>query len=175
LHDARRSTRADETGALVLLGDQDRTRWNREQIAEGVALVERALRRGPGPYQLQAAIAALHAEAQTADETDWPQIAALYRVLGEMSPSAVIELNRAVAVAMADGPAAGLAIVERIAASGQLEEYPYLHSTRADLLRRLELWYDAGAAYRRALALTANGPERAYLERRLAELGADTA
>jgi RNA polymerase sigma-70 factor (ECF subfamily) len=128
-----------------------------------------------GPYQLQAAIAALHDDAATAAETDWPQIAALYRVLGEMSPSAVIELNRAVAVAMADGPAAGLAIVERIAASGKLEEYPYLHSTRADLLRRLELWPDAGAAYRRALALTANAPERAYLERRLAELGADTA
>ena len=175
-HDARRETRTGPNGELVLLEDQDRGRWDRARIDEGRDLLDRAMRmRRVGPYQLQAAIAALHDDSATAAETDWPQIAALYRVLGEMSPSAVIELNRAVAVAMADGPAAGLAIVERIAASGQLEEYPYLHSTRADLLRRLELWYDAGAAYRRALALTANAPERAYLERRLAELGADTA
>jgi RNA polymerase sigma-70 factor (ECF subfamily) len=128
--------------------------------------------RRAGTYQLQAAIAALHDDAATADETDWPQIAALYRVLGQMNPSPVVELNRAVAVAMADGPAAGLAIVDRLAASGQLDDYPYLHSTRADLLRRIDQPEAAAEAYRRALDLTANVPERAFLERRLVELGA---
>ncbi|HET7701977.1 MAG TPA: RNA polymerase sigma factor, partial [Candidatus Limnocylindrales bacterium] len=139
LHDARRETRQGPAGELVLLEDQDRSRWDRERIAEGQALLERALRmRRVGPYQLQAAIAALHDGAATAADTDWPQIAALYRVLGEMAPSPVVELNRAVAVAMADGPAAGLALVERVAATGQLEDYPYFHAARADLLRRMD-------------------------------------
>jgi RNA polymerase sigma-70 factor, ECF subfamily len=170
-HDARRETRSGPMGELVLLEDQDRHRWDRVAIDAGRELLDRAMRmRRVGPYQLQAAIAALHDDAATADETDWPQIAALYRVLGEMARSPVVELNRAVAVAMADGPAAGLAIVERIAEDGQLEDYPYLHSTRADLLRRLERRSDAIASYRRALDLTINEPERAFLERRLAEL-----
>ncbi|HEX5823545.1 MAG TPA: RNA polymerase sigma factor [Candidatus Limnocylindrales bacterium] len=170
-HDARRETRAGPDGELVLLEDQDRARWDRVRIDEGQALLDRAMRmRRVGPYQLQAAIAALHDDAATSGETDWPQIAALYRVLGEMSPSPVVELNRAVAVAMADGPAAGLAIVDRIAAAGQLDDYPYLHSTRADLLRRIERGSEAADAYRRAIDLTANAPERAFLVRRLGEL-----
>jgi RNA polymerase sigma-70 factor (ECF subfamily) len=170
-HDARRETRTGPDGALVLLEDQDRGRWDRTRIDEGHGLLDRAMRmRRAGPYQLQAAIAALHDDAASADETDWPQIAALYRVLGEMTPSPVVELNRAVAVAMADGPAAGLAIVDRIAATGQLDDYPYLHSTRADLLRRLERGSAAADAYRRAISLTANAPERAFLTRRLGEL-----
>jgi RNA polymerase sigma-70 factor (ECF subfamily) len=174
LHDARRETRQGPAGELVLLEDQDRTRWDQDRIREGQALLDRAMRmRRVGPYQLQAAIAALHDGAATADETDWPQIAALYRVLGEMAPSPVVELNRAVAVAMADGPAAGLALVERVAATGQLEDYPYLHAARADLLRRLDRRVEAAAAYRRALELTGTAPERAFLERRLADTRAD--
>ena len=139
LHDARRETRTGPAGELVLLEDQDRERWDRARIDEGQALLERAMRmRRVGPYQLQAAIAALHDERGRRPATrTGPQIAALYRILGEMQPSPVVELNRAVAVAMADGPEAGLAIVERIAGGGQLDDYPYLHSTRADLLRRL--------------------------------------
>jgi RNA polymerase sigma-70 factor (ECF subfamily) len=176
LHDARRETRTGPAGELVLLEDQDRGRWDRARIEEGQALLERAMRmRRVGPYQLQAAIASLHDGAPSADETDWPQIAALYRILGDMQPSPVVELNRAVAVAMADGPAAGLAIVDRIAATGQLDDYPYLHSTRADLLRRLGRRVEAGEAYRRALELTVNTPERSFLEGRLAELGRATA
>jgi RNA polymerase sigma-70 factor (ECF subfamily) len=176
LHDARGATRTDPTGGLILLEDQDRTRWDHERIDEGQALLDRAMRmRRVGPYQIQAAIAALHDGAATAAETDWPQIAALYRVLGEMTPSPVVELNRAVAVAMADGPAAGLALVDQIAAGGQLDEYPYLHAARADLLRRLDRRAEAVAAYRRAATLTANEPERAFLERRVAELGRATA
>jgi len=124
---------------------------------------------------VQAAIAALHDEAPTAAHTDWAQIAALYRILGDMQPSPVVELNRAVAIAMADGPEAGLALVERVAASGQLDDYPYLHSTRADLLRRLDRRAEAVAAYRRALELTANEPERAFLAGRIRELGRATA
>jgi RNA polymerase sigma-70 factor (ECF subfamily) len=170
-HDARREARTSPNGELVLLEDQDRGRWDRARIDEGQGLLDRAMRmRRVGPYQLQAAIAALHDDAATADETDWPQIAALYRVLGEMTPSPVVELNRAVAVAMADGPAAGLVIIDRIAATGQLDDYPYLHSTRADLLRRLERRPAAADAYRRAISLTANAPERAFLTRRLGEL-----
>ena len=170
-HDARRETRASADGELVLLEDQDRTRWDRARIDEGRKLLDRAMRmRRVGSYQLQAAIAALHDDAAAAEDTDWAQIAALYRVLGEMSPSPVVELNRAVAVAMAEGPAAGLAIVDRVAAGGQLDDYPYLHSTRADLLRRLDRPSEATAAYRRALALTANNPERTFLTRRLGEL-----
>ncbi|MEO5941152.1 MAG: RNA polymerase sigma factor [Candidatus Limnocylindrales bacterium] len=176
LHDARRETRSGPAGELVLLEDQDRSRWDAGRIAEGNALLERAMRmRRVGPYQLQAAIAALHDGAATAADTDWPQIVSLYRILGQMAPSPVVELNLAVAVAMADGPAAGLALVDRIAAGGQLDDYPYLHSTRADFLRRLGERAAAAAAYRRALELTANEPERAFLEGRIADLGKATA
>ncbi len=176
LHDARRETRTAADGQLVLLEDQDRGRWDRAKIEEGQQLLDRAMRmRRVGVYQLQAAIAALHDDAATADVTDWPQIAALYRVLGGITPSPVVELNRAVAVAMADGPAAGLAIIDGLVAEGHLEAYPYLHAARADLLRRLGRRDDASAAYRRAVELTANEPERAFLERRIAELGRATA
>lgn len=134
-------------------------------------LVERALgERRPGPYQLQAAIAALHDEAATPTDTDWTQIATLYVALQRMAPSPVVELNLAAAVAMADGPAVGLAMMDGIAASGELDAYPYLHAARADLFRRLGRWSEAGDAYRRALALTTNGPERAFLEGRLQEV-----
>jgi RNA polymerase sigma-70 factor (ECF subfamily) len=176
LHDARREARTGADGQLVLLEEQDRSRWDRSRIDEGRALLDRAMRmRRVGVYQLQAAIAALHDDAVTPDDTDWPQIAALYRVLGDVTPSPVVELNRAVAVAMADGPAAGLAIVERLVADGHLDGYPYLHAARADLLRRLDQRAAAVTAYRRALELTANEPERAFLERRIAELGHATA
>jgi RNA polymerase sigma-70 factor (ECF subfamily) len=171
LHDARREARVGAGGELILLDDQDRSRWDRERIAEGQALVRRALELGrPGPYQVQAAIAALHDEAGTPADTDWAQIATLYRALRAMTPSPVVELNLAAAVAMADGPAVGLAMMDAIAASGELERYPYLHAARADLLRRLSRWSEAAAAYRRAIELTTNGAEQAYLERRLAEV-----
>ena len=176
LHEARRDARTGPDGALVLLDDQDRSRWDRARIDEGKALLERAMRmRRVGVYQLQAAIAALHDDAPVADATDWPQIAALYRVLGEMTRSPVVELNRAVAVAMADGPAAGLAVIDGLVAAGHLDAYPYLHAARADLLRRLDRRDEAVVAYRRAIELTANEPERAFLERRILELGRATA
>jgi len=172
-HDARRETRTGPGGELVLLEDQDRSRWDRARIDEGRETLDRAMRmRRVGPYQLQAAIAALHDDAATAAETDWPQIAALYRVLGDMTRSPVVELNRAVAVAMADGPASGLAIIDRLVAAGQIDDYPYLHSARADLLRRLRRHGEAADAYRRAITLTANEPERSFLEGRLAEVAA---
>jgi len=170
LHDARRGARTDEAGDLVTLEDQDRARWDATQIGEGVALLEAALRRGQaGPYQVQAAIAACHSTAGSWAETDWPQIAALYRQLAGMMPSAVVELNRAVAVAMADGPAAGLALADKLAAGGELAGYYLLPATRADLLRRLHRHDAAAAAYRQALDLTTNEAERRYLARRLAE------
>ena len=171
LHDARREARIGEHGEIVLLEDQDRTRWDHERIVEGQALVERSLVAGrPGPYQVQAAIAALHDEAADPGTTDWAQIAALYQALQRMAPSPVVELNLAVAVAMADGPAVGIAMMDGLAADGSLDDYPYLHSARADLLRRLSRWTEAATAYERALALTSNAPERAFLERRLAEV-----
>ena len=171
LHDARREARTGVGGELVLLEDQDRSRWDAGRIADGRAVLERALRLGrSGPYQLQAAIAALHDDAATADDTDWVQIAALYAALVRHEPSPVIELNRAVAVAMARGPEAGLVIVESLVAEGLLEEYPYLHAARADLLRRLGRRAEAAAAYRRAAALTANAAERAFIDRRLVEV-----
>jgi RNA polymerase sigma-70 factor (ECF subfamily) len=158
---------------MILLEDQDRQRWDRAKVDEGRELLERALRmRRVGPNQLQAAIAALHDEAATAGETDWAQIAGLYAVLGRVAPSPVIELNRAVAVAMASGPELGLQLVDAVAASGQLEEYPYLHAARADLLRRLGRLPEAAEAYSRARDLTANEQERAFLDRRLTEVGA---
>jgi RNA polymerase sigma-70 factor (ECF subfamily) len=171
LHDARREARVGGDGELVLLEDQDRSCWDRERIAEGEALVRRALAMGrPGPYQIQAAIAALHDEAPTAADTDWSQIATLYGALRAMTPSPVVELNLAAAVAMAEGPAVGLARMDALAASGELERYPYLHAARADLLRRLGRWSEAHSSYRTALELTTNGAERAYLERRIREV-----
>ncbi len=173
LHDARREARVGPAGEVILLDDQDRSRWDAGRIAEGQALVEGALgERRPGPYQLQAAIAALHDEAGTPADTDWAQIASLYVTLQRMAPSPVVELNLAAAVAMADGPAVGLAMMDGIAAGGELDSYPYLHAARADLLRRLERWSEAAVAYRRALALTTNAPERAFLEGRLREVEA---
>ncbi|MEU8124484.1 RNA polymerase sigma factor [Spirillospora sp. NPDC049024] len=168
LQHSRHATRTDGSGDLVALEDQDRRRWDRAAIAEGAALVDEALRRGePGPYQVQAAIAACHATARTAAETDWPQIAALYGRLEAMSPGPVVRLNRAVAVAMADGPSAGLALVDRIEG---LDGYHLLHATRADLLRRLGRPDEAAAAYREALALARTEADRRYLARRLAEV-----
>jgi predicted RNA polymerase sigma factor len=164
LHDARRDARLDAEGALVLLGDQDRSLWDRERVEEGRHVLDRALRlRRPGPYQLQAAIASLHFE----DKTDWIEIEALYARLAEVAPSPVVELNRAVAVAMAQGPERGLRLIDRIEG---LDEYRHLHSARADLLRRLGRTDEAAASYRRALDLAAQPAERAFLERRLAEV-----
>jgi RNA polymerase sigma-70 factor (ECF subfamily) len=171
LHDARRAARTSSDGALVLLEDQDRADWNREQIAEGLTLVGRAFsRRGFGPYTLQAAIAAIHAEAATAADTDWAQIVGLYDVMLRVEPGPVVELNRAAALAMRDGPAAGLALIDSLLAHGELDGYHLAHSAKADLCRRLGRTSDAITAYRRALALALQEPERRFLERRLAEL-----
>jgi RNA polymerase sigma-70 factor (ECF subfamily) len=171
LHDARRTARVDRAGAMVLLEDQDRGTWDHERIAEGAGLVERALRmRRPGPYQVQAAIAALHDQAARPEETDWTEIASLYDALGRMTPSPVVELNRAVAVAMVRGPAAGLAIVDRVAEEGSLTDYHLLHAARADMLRRLGRRPEAAAAYQRARELAGNAAERAFLDRRLRQL-----
>jgi RNA polymerase sigma-70 factor, ECF subfamily len=167
--DSRRGTRLDAAGDLVLLPDQDRSRWDQERIAEGTALLDRALRqRRPGPLQIQAAIAALHAQAPRAEDTDWEQIAQLYAELCRRAPSPVAELNRGVAVAMADGPEAGLAIIDDVAAGCALDQYHYLHAARADLLRRLGRNEEAGAAYSRALALGCSPVERRFLEERRA-------
>jgi RNA polymerase sigma-70 factor, ECF subfamily len=171
LHESRRRARVSATGDIVLLEDQDRSLWNREHIAEGVALVDRALAsRRFGPYTLQAAIAALHAGAPTAAETDWAEIVALYDVLVRADASPVVELNRAVAVAMRDGPQAGLALVEAILARGDLADYQFAHAARADLCRRLGRRAEARAAYERALSLTRQEQERRFLERRRDEL-----
>ena len=171
LQESRRAARTTEDGELVLLADQDRSRWNRELIAEGVSLVERALSsRRFGPYSLQAAIAAVHAEAPTPDATDWAQIVGLYDVLVRADPSPVVELNRAAAVAMRDGPAAGLALIDAILARGELADYQFAHSARGELLRRLGRNEEARAAYQRALALTNQETERRFLERRRIEL-----
>ena len=171
LQDSRRTARTSATGELILLEDQDRSLWNREQIAEGVALVQRALSMGQvGPYTIQAAIAAAHAQASTAAITDWAQIVGLYTLLQQAEPSPVIELNRAVAVAMRDGPAAGLTLIDAILARGELENYHLAHAARADLRRRLGHTAEARAAYKRALGLTQQEPERRFLEKRLSEL-----
>ena len=171
LHESRRPARTSPAGELVLLDDQDRSLWSREQIAEGTALVERALAsRRIGPYTLQAAIAAVHAEAPAAAVTEWAQIVGLYDVLVRAEPSPVVELNRAAAVAMRDGPAAGLALIDAILARGDLADYPLAHSARAELCRRLGKTGDARASYDRALALTRQEPQRRFLERRLADL-----
>ena len=171
LHESRRAARTSQDGELILLDAQDRSLWNRAQIREGVALVERSLMsRRVGPYTLQAAIAAVHAEAAQADRTDWAQIVGLYDLLVRADPSPVVELNRAVAVAMRDGPLAGLALIDTILARGDLEDYHLAHSARADLCRRAGRPAEARASYMRALALTRNEPERRFLERRLGEL-----
>jgi len=171
LHDSRREARVDAAGDLVLMEDQDRSRWTAGEIDEGLALLERARSLRPaGPYVLQAAIAAEHARAPHAEAVDWPAVVALYRSLLSIQPSPVVALNAAVAVAMADGPQAGLALVDRLGATGALERYHLLHATRADLLRRLDRRAEAADAYRRALDLATNPAERRFLERRLAEV-----
>ena len=171
LHDARRDTRSTPAGDLVLLDEQDRTQWNRAQIDEGTQLVDASLRSARvGPYAIQAAIAALHAKAATAADTDWRQIAALYALLVERAPSAVVELNHAVAVAMVDGPESGLLLLDAIEARGELRDYHLLAAARADLLRRLGRTDAAVGAYEKALELAALEPERRFLERRIREL-----
>jgi len=173
LHDSRRDARTDKSGELVLLEEQDRTLWHAAQIAEGLGLVEDALRRGAeGPYALQAAIVALHAQAKSASETDWHQIAALYELLLQVQPSPVVELNRAVAVAMSQGPAEGLRLLDSLEERKVLLDYYLLPSARADLLRRMERWEEAEMAYEQALTLASNGAERRFLERRLSEVRA---
>lgn len=171
LHDARRDARVDENGELVLLEDQDRARWNRAQIAEGLALAESALVEGGArPYALQAAIAALHAQAERAEDTDWRQIAALYGVLEAVHSTPVVRLNRAVAVAMADGPELGLRLLDDLDAS--LADYHLLPAARGDLLRRLGRWREAADAYRHAVDLAPSAAERRFLARRLTEAAA---
>jgi RNA polymerase sigma-70 factor (ECF subfamily) len=170
LHDSRREARVDATGDLVLLDEQDRSLWNRRQIAEAIPLVEEALRNRPGPFGLQAAIAALHCQPERAEETDWPQIVRLYDLLERLQPSPVVSLNRAVAVAMADGPQPGLAIIEELAGEGDLDNYHLLHATRADLLRRMGRKEEAAKSYGQALALVTNDSERRFLEKRLREV-----
>jgi RNA polymerase sigma-70 factor (ECF subfamily) len=173
LHDARRTARTAPDGELVLLEEQDRTQWNAEQIREGCALTEHALRSGrAGPYALQAAIAAVHAEAPSAGETDWRQITGLYDVLLRVQPSPVVELNRAAAVAMSEGPECGIALIDALIARGDLHSYQPVHSARADLLRRAGRNAEALESYASAIALTSQAPERRFLERRVRELRA---
>src|SRR2546425_1486781 len=170
LHDSRRDTRLDESGDLVLLEAQDRRRWNHEQIAEALPLVDEALRGGPGPFALQAAIAALHCQAARAEDTDWPQIVRLYDLLERLQPSPIVSLNRAAAVAMVDGPRPALALVDELASTGDLDRYHLLHSARADLLRRLGSAEEAAKSYATAIGLCTNDAERRFLERRLREV-----
>jgi RNA polymerase sigma-70 factor, ECF subfamily len=171
LHESRRAARTSATGELILLEHQDRSRWNREQIAEGVALLQKALESGRfGPYTLQAAIAAVHAEAESVAATDWRQIATLYDRLLRIQPSPVVQLNRAVAIAMCEGPEAGLAQIDAVLEQGELANYYLAHSARADMYRRLGRTAEARASYEKALALTQQEPERQFLTRRLEEL-----
>jgi RNA polymerase sigma-70 factor, ECF subfamily len=171
-HDSRRDARRDQAGDLVLLEEQDRRRWDHPQIAEALPLVEESLRGEPGPYALQAAIAALHCQAARAQETDWPQILRLYDLLERVQPSPIVSLNRAVAVAMVDGPQPALALVDALAATGDLKGYHLLHAARADLLRRIGSSEEAAKSYARALELVTNDSERRFLERRLHEVQA---
>jgi RNA polymerase sigma-70 factor (ECF subfamily) len=176
LHHARREARQDEAGDLVLLEDQDRERWDRRQIEEALPLVEESLRAGPGPFfAVQAAIAALHCHPARAEDTDWPQILRFYDVLERLQPSPIVSLNRAVALAMVDGPRPALALIDALAAAGDLDNYHLLHAARADLLRRIGSSQEAANSYAQALALAGNDSERRFLERRLRELqpGAD--
>jgi RNA polymerase sigma-70 factor, ECF subfamily len=170
LHDARRDARVDDAGDLVVLEEQDRSRWNREQIAEAMALVAEALRGRPGVFAVQAAIAAVHCRAARAEDTDWAQIVSLYDVLQQLQPSPIVELNRAVAVAMVQGPRTGLELIDGLAASNDLENYHLLHAARADFLRRLAVFPEAAKSYHRALELATNESERRYLQRRLKEV-----
>src|SRR5438477_5129546 len=169
-HSSRREARLDDAGDLVLLEDQDRDRWNHSQIGEALPLVEEALRGGPGPFALQAAIAALHCQATRAEDTDWAQIVGLYGLLERLQPSPIVSLNRAAAVAMVQGPGPALALVDALAAGGELDRYHLLHAARADLLRRLGSAAEAAKSYARALALVTNDAERRFLERRLHEV-----
>jgi RNA polymerase sigma-70 factor (ECF subfamily) len=172
LHDSRRVARVDHEGRFVPLDKQDRARWDHEQIAEGTALLEAAVQKQqPGPYQIQAAVAALHAQAPTPDSTDWEQIAALYGQLVRIMPTPVVALNHAVAVAKARGAAEGLALVDRLGSAGELDGYQPYHAARADLLRRLGRASEAAAAYQQTLALTTNGVEQDHLRRQLETLG----
>jgi RNA polymerase sigma-70 factor (ECF subfamily) len=171
LHDARRGARVNSKGEIIVLEDQDRTLWDQQAIEEGVSILERALAmQAPGPYQVQAAISVLHAQARRPEETDWDQIVALYDVLYEMMPSPVVELNRAVAVAMSDGIESGLILLDRLAETGELDHYYLFHAARADLLRRIGKLDKAHTAYTRALELCQNNTERSFLRRRLAEI-----
>jgi RNA polymerase sigma-70 factor (ECF subfamily) len=170
LHDSRRNARLDESGDLVVLEEQDRALWDQRQIAEALPLVAGALRREPGPFALQAAIAAVHCQAARAEDTDWPQIVQLYTLLERVEPSPIISLNRAVAVAMVNGPQPALTLIDDIAAGGDLDDYHLLHAARADLLRRLGSNAKAAESYVRALALVTNESERRFLERRLREV-----
>ena len=172
LHDSRREARVDSDGTLIILEEQDRNTWIKPQIVEGLAILDRAIKmEGMGPYRVQAAIAAVHAEASSADETDWPQIAALYTMLEKMQPSPVVKLNRAVAVAMHRGLDQGLGMIDQLGESGQLDRYHLFHAARADILRRLGRAKEASAADDRALELTTNESEQTYLRRRREEVG----
>src|SRR5438874_165017 len=175
LHDSRRDARVDEAGDLVVLEEQDRTRWNHEQISEALPLVGESMRREPGPYALQAAIAAEHCQAARAEETDWPQIVRLYNLLERVQPSPIVSLNRAVAVAMVDGPQQGLALIDELIATGNLDDYHLLHAARADLLRRLGSTVEAARSYEFALTLVTNESEKRFLERRLREVQSERA
>jgi RNA polymerase sigma-70 factor (ECF subfamily) len=168
LHDSRRAARLDEAGDLVVLEEQDRSRWDHGKIAQALPLVDEALRGRPGPFALQAAIAALHCQAARAEDTDWPQIVQLYDVLARLQPSPIVSLNRAVAVAMVEGPQKGLMLIDEL--GRDLDNYHLLHAARADLLRRRGSLEEAAASYRRALALVSNESERRFLARRLREL-----
>lgn len=170
LHDARRDARLDDAGDIVILEEQDRSRWNHRQIAEALPLVRQALRSTAGPFALQAAIAALHCQAARPEDTDWRQIVELYSLLARRQPSPVVALNRAVAVAMVEGPGPALALIDAIAGTEDLDNYHLLHAARADMLRRLDLPAEAAISYERALALVTNDSERRFLERRLREM-----
>jgi RNA polymerase sigma-70 factor (ECF subfamily) len=172
LHDARREARTDDAGDIVVLEEQDRTRWNQKQIAEALPLVDDSFRGRPGAFALQAAIAAVHCQAARAKDTDWPQVVRLYDLLERVQPSPIVSLNRAVAVAMAEGPGAGLALIDALATADNLVNYHLLHAARADLLRRLGSLPEAAVSYERALALVTNDSERRFLERRLREVQA---
>jgi RNA polymerase sigma-70 factor (ECF subfamily) len=172
LHDSRRAARLDDAGDLIILEEQDRGRWDQQQIAEALPLVKEAITGRPGPFALQAAIAAQHCQAARAEDTDWPQIVRLYDLLERLQPSPIVSLNRAVAVAMADGPQSGLALIDVLAAAGDLQSYHLLHAARADLLRRVGSKVEAAKSYEQALALVTNESERRFLERRLREVQA---
>jgi RNA polymerase sigma-70 factor (ECF subfamily) len=175
LHDARREARVDDVGDIVVLEEQDRSRWDQAQIAEALPLVDEALHGGAGPFAVQAAIAAVHCQAARPEDTDWPQIVRLYDLLERVQPSPIVSLNRAVAVAMADGPGPGLALIDRLAENNDLANYHLLHAARADLLRRLGSPSEAAESYLRALALVTNDSERRFLERRLRQVQSQVA